>query len=258
MDSIELYRKQLAKALLNKNVESYDENYDENYDEDYENLRMRGGFGLPMFKQAKNRIVRGLPGNMPANSFVAQYDFKISYTSIGGTPIDDMLPVPLFMPLHEISGYKGIDMPTGVTISNLNLKDKYELTYTKSGRTDTIITIEGLTSSWGVLQRGILSLEEFDINKIRLTVAEANANKFFSTFMKLFGRSSIGKTFLNDNVPFLSQQSPLQYAKNILDLDVRLHIQKDTGIVYGMPAPATVSAGDGITFSVFVSALARI
>lgn len=255
MNSIELYKKQLAKALLNKNVESYEDNYD---GEDYENLRMRGGFGLPQFKQAKNRPTIGLPGNAPANSFVAQYDFKVYYSTVGTTaPITDTLPVPLFMPLHEISLYNGIDLPSGISISAISTKDKYELTYSKTGKDSAIVIIEGLTSSWGVLQRGIISLEEYDLNKIRLSVGSGYEQHFFTTYLKLFGRTSLGKTYQNDSVPFISQQSPLQYDKTKLDLDVKLHIQKDSGLIYGMPSPETIGVNTPITFSVFISGLAR-
>lgn len=253
MNSIELYKKQLAKALLTKNVESYEDIEGE----DYENLRMRGGFGLPQFKQAQRRTTGGLPGNVSANSFVAQYDFKVYYSTIGANPITDTLPVPLFMPLHEISLYNGIDLPSGISITGISVKDKYELSYSKTDKDNASVTIEGLTSSWGVLQRGIVSLEEYDLNKIRLSVGSGHEQHFFTTFLKLFGRTSLGKTYQNDSVPFISQQSPLQYDKTKLDLDVKLHIQKDSGLIYGMPSPATIGANAPITFSVFISGIAR-
>jgi hypothetical protein len=213
---------------------------------------------MPMFRTAHRGASHGMPGNPPAGSFVAQFDFKAYYTSIGSSNVQtDTLPIPLFMPLHEASNYKGIDTPTGVSISGTSLKDVYSLTYSKTGFSDAVLAIEGLTSSWGVLQRGILSLEEYELSKVRLSVEGGLETYFFSTYMKLFGRSALGKTFMNDSVPFISQKSPLQYDKTILDLDVKLHIQKDTGIVYGMPAPTFIGTNSPITFSLFVSRLAR-
>jgi len=266
MNSIELYQKQLAKALRNSDIESY-EGYDDDYEEldDLENFRFarrgfsrRGRFGMPLIRRAKGYSGR-LPGNVPASAFVAQYDFKLRYSHRGAVQkIDDTLPVPLFMPLHEISNYNGIEMPSGVVITSIEDNDKYEITYHKDGYDDAKIIIEGLTSSWGVLQRGILSGEEFDITKVRLSVESGQETKFFSTYLKLFGRSSLGKTFLNDSVPFLSQKSPLQYDKTILDVDVKLHVQKDTGLIYGMPsALITDDVNKTITFSLFISGMAR-
>jgi len=264
MNSIELYQKQLAKALKNSDIESY-EGYDDDYEEldDLENYRFRRGFsrrgfGMPLIKRASKGYSGRLPGNMPASSFVAQYDFKVYYIDKGNVnPINDTLPVPLFMPLHEISNYNGIEMPSGVVVTEVDKSDKYTIYYRREGQDEASLIIEGLTGPWGVLQQGVLSLEEFDITKVRLSVESGQESKFFSTYLKLFGRSSLGKTFLNDSVPFLSQKSPLQYDKTILDVDVKLHVQKDTGLIYGMPAPASMDLYKPITFSLFISGLAR-
>jgi hypothetical protein len=58
-------------------------------------------------------------------------------------------------------------------------------------------------------------------------------------------------------VPFLSQKSPLQYDKTILDIDVKVTIQKDNGLIYGMPSPKDIPLNTAITFSLFISKLAR-
>jgi hypothetical protein len=250
MNTIDLYRKQLLKALKRKDVESF-----ENL-EDYENLRMRGGFGLPQFKTAQSPQQAAIPGNPPAQSYVAQYDFKIFYSVHGDTRITDILPVPLFMPIHEISLYNGVDMPVGVILANSTIDNIYEFTFIK-GENYSTLKILGLTSSWGVLMKSILTGEEYELTKIRLTAPSGHEDKFFSTYIKLFGRTSLGKTYLNDTVPFLSQKSPLQYDKTILDIDIRFTIQKDNGLIYGMPAPAVLSINIPITFSLFISKLVR-
>jgi len=254
MNTIDLYRKQLLKALKRKDIESYEDL--ENYNEDYENFRMRGGFGLPQFKTAQNPQQAAIPGNPPAQSYVAQYDFKVYYISHSETRITDILPVPLFMPIQEISLYQGIDLPSGVTFVNATFSDIYSLAYMKGSHISEV-KIVGLTSSWGVLMKGILTGEEYQLNKIRLTAPSGHEDKFFSTYIKLFGRTSLGKTYLNDTVPFLSQKSPLQYDKTILDIDVRFTIQKDNGLIYGMPAPSTLATNIPITFSLFISKLVR-
>jgi len=254
MNTIDLYRKQLLKALKRRDIESYEDF--ENYNEDYENLRMRGGFGLPQFKTAQSPQQAAIPGNPPAKSYVAQYDFKVYYTVHSETRINEILPVPLFMPIHEISLYNGIDMPSGVILTTTNLSNIYVYRYLK-GNQNTDLEIVGLTSSWGVLMKGILTGEEYELTKIRLTTPYGFEDKFFSTYIKLFGRTSLGKTYLNDTVPFLSQKSPLQYDKTILDIDLRFTIQKDNGLIYGMPAPTVLPINVPITFSLFISKLVR-
>jgi len=250
MNTIDLYRKQLLKALKRRDVESF-----ENL-EDYENLRMRGGFGLPQFKTAQSPQQAAIPGNPPSQSYVAQYDFKVYYSTHSETRINDIIPIALFMPVHEISLYNGIDMPSAMTLTNASFMNEYELTYFK-GSQNSNVKIVGLTSSWGVLMKGILTGEEYELTKIRLTAPSGHEDKFFSTYIKLFGRTSLGKTYLNDTVPFLSQKSPLQYDKTILDIDVSFTIQKDNGLIYGMPAPAVLSINIPITFSLFISKLVR-
>jgi hypothetical protein len=160
------------------------------------------------------------------------------------------------MPIHEVSLYNGIDMPSGVTITYVGAFNIYKIAYAK-GEDQAEVTITGLTGSWGVLMKGILTGEEYELTKIRLTAPSGYEDKFFSTYIKLFGRTSLGKTYLNDTVPFLSQKSPLQYDKTILDIDVRATIQKDNGLIYGMPAPSILSKDIPITFSLFISKLAR-
>ena len=250
MNTIDLYRKQLLKALKRRDVESF-----ENL-EDYENLRMRGGFGLPQFKTAQSPQQAAIPGNPPAQSYVAQYDFKVYYSTQTDRIPENIIPVPLFMPIQEIGLYTGIDMPSGVILQSPTFSDSYIFSYRK-GESLFSITIEGLTSSWGVLMKGILTGEEYELTKIRLTAPSGYEDKFFSTYIKLFGRTSLVKTYLNDTVPFLSQKSPLQYDKTILDLDVRFTIQKDNGLIYGMPAPAVLPVNIPITFSLFISKLVR-
>jgi hypothetical protein len=134
--------------------------------------------------------------------------------------------------------------------------NEYELNYFKAPNS-SIVKIVGLTSSWGVLMKGILTGEEYELTKIRLTAPSGYEDKFFSTYIKLFGRTSLGKTYLNDTVPFLSQKSPLQYDKTILDIDIRFTIQKDNGLIYGMPAPIVLPINVPITFSLFISKLVR-
>jgi len=260
MNTIELYRKQLLKALKRKDVESFEdlENI-ENYDENYESLRMRGGFGLPLFKSASRPHMPGLPGNPSAQAYVAQYDFKIYYLS-HRERITKTLPVPIFMPLFTQSLYRGcLDLPQNILLTNVSLNENLVIDYvdTSVAGSQAKIVVEGLTSDYTSLHLGILSSEEYEISKIRLTCTEGFEQEFFNTYIKAFGRTSLGKVYQQDTIPFISQKSPLQFAKNILDIDVKVHIQKDSGLIYGMPSAEIIGDNAPVTFSLFITKLNR-
>jgi hypothetical protein len=240
MTGLEKYNDMIMNELIN---------VDEDF-ESYENLdnltgiqlkqvqqklmQRKGGFGSPMQKAATGKQGTAAINPNP-DSYVGQIDLKIWYDR--GTTLNEVLPVPFFAPIQRYGFFKGIEYTETGRIVNLQenpVANGADLIRYSNGADEAIIYIEGMNFDYMTLLEAIKN-DEFEISKIRLLCEKGLDTFFFTTGIKTYGRTSFGKHFSNDSIPFISQNSPVAYKDNILDLDFKMNIQKDLGYVYNMP-----------------------
>lgn len=192
------------------------------------------GIGSPVIKNALGRMVT-VPGNPTPNSYVGQVDLFLQYDR--GADLNEVLPVPIFSVLSRYGLYKGLEyygLGRITAVSDTpNAQGRDEITYS-DGTLGARILVQGINFDYMSLLNNSRS-DELQIDKIRFQCDAGLEASFFNTGIKTYGRTALGKTFSNDSVPFLSQQSPVQYRGNILDVDAKLKVQKDLGFVYYMP-----------------------
>lgn len=224
---------------------------DDNDFESFENLaRQLPPQFMAKLKQGIGNSGATIPGNPKASSFVAQFDLKITRTKApagAGAKID--VPVMLFNPLNMYNEYINLlALPAGSSYKSIAMVGNV-LRFTVTDGVDTdYIDIEGTTSPYRSFLFALM-FAEFNINKMRLVGTTATYAQFFSTSMQTSKRSLFGKISEQDFIPFQSQKSPLQYDKEMLDLDVNLHFQNDKGLIYIMPQ----IYGVPLVISVFVN-----
>ena len=227
------------------------ENFENFNDDDFENLiaQMPAKFA-PKIMQAIGKNP-GLIGNAAANSYKAQFDFKITRVQTSGTKaIPHDLPIHIFNPLNFNNQFSAFltGLPAGVSVVVSVVGNDLSFAYTLGSDIDTI-TIHGVTEEYVTMLAGFMHAE-FTVNKLRLSSTIANYAAWFAQSMSIGRKTVFGKLTDLDNLPFVSQKSPIQQDPTILDLDVNLHFQNDKGLTYTVPQVFN----EPLTISVFVSA----
>ncbi len=252
MDAIKKYEQQLKRAIESSDFDSYEANYEENF------LKTAGGLGLPMIKRATARPT-GIAGNPSPKSYVAQIDLRISYLQQTEGRLNAKLDVPLFAPELAFAQYPRLETyNSGISLNMGNVFNTggvMEYMYYNSSEYIKI-KVEGVNFYYTPFLMSLMT-SEVRLSKIRFKAPHEDAAAyFFNTRLKTYGISNTGKVFDDDSLPFLSQSSPLQYDKRILDVDVNVILQKDRGLIYQMPEYNAISTNP-LTLSLFIEAIAR-
>ena len=218
-------------------------------------VKIQSGLGMPLIKRATPKLQQ--TGLTPTpDSVVTQFDLKITrYDDIGDSTITEPLPIIAFLPVALVGNYKGlVTPPLGITLANVQVNNGAVVFYYIKGDLKTNIIIECLQVPYTDLLFGLLNAE-FDIFKMRFLTPKTNYEAYLSQPLGTIARTMFGRISNIDTIPFTSQKSPSDYAPNIIDVDLNLHIQSDKGLTYVMPR---VNPPDNsITISFFVNNLIK-
>ena len=242
LNSLARYQKMMEKAIENQDYESLENIQDESFENA---AAIAGKFGQPKVVLRKQGGV--LPqGNPKPASIAAQFDLKI--TRDGVTSGSD-LQIILFNPLNLVSKFSGLlVVPTAknggtLALDNVHFPDpttlQFKYAYTDGGgqKSSEIISISCTNVPITTLMEGLKNAE-FTISKMRFTADATDYASFFNEPLGTIRRSLLGKVSDLDTLPFASQKAPNNFAQNILDVDLNVHIQKDKGLTYSVP-PST-------------------
>lgn len=253
------YHDQAAK------LSHYDEDYDadamyEDYDEAFENYKRRGkdqdkAARLALAKvtskygeKAKKLMQRPAQmGNPDSGNSSAQ--FNIVVTRVSANLAGIALPVPLFAYIHYVTAYAQLVnqyLPSGISISGIQSSTSaVTISYTNGIVTDTVTITCTEVSYLTFLAASLVDL--MTLSKVRYSISDATQTDQYSQVFAAVRKDLFGDS-KQKTISAAQFKNPQQFQQGIVDLDVTLPLDKESGLVVGIKA----IAGFSFTLSAFV------
>lgn len=190
---------------------------------------------------------------IPAGGFVAQFDVTITRNT---SNVVQVLDVAILGFTEILSGYRGFVNPvTGGTVALTGgiyntLPDRYRFTHVLGANTDTI-DITSATHVYPSLMQST-GFDLYQINNIRYTVSDTTiADAQFKNKFEIRKRSIFGLEKSNP-ISVTSFKDPMNQQNNIIDIPIKMLMDKETCIVIGMQNEVVPATAYSITLSIFV------
>lgn len=212
-----------------------------------------------LFAQMINRFKstgRAIPqnviiaGNVAASALAAQLDIVLTVTSDAGK---GNLEVYLFNELQKWANYRGLSQGLGaqhtVFVEQVTT-GRHGFAYADGGNNQTIF-VSAIQQQYTAFMNA-LKTDKFSVFKMRLKTDNAMAGEVFSMNISHYTKTLFGKADFN-SIPVASQESPMQYKTNILDIDCKFDISKENGLYMVIPYDFAAKSSYLIGVSLFIN-----